>query len=56
MGCHFCGVSNCATNHYGNNHGHNDYDDHDDYGDYGNNDNDLYYYRKGNKRSKKNKR
>jgi hypothetical protein len=59
MGCHFCGVSNCSTNHYGNNHGHNDYDDHNDYGDYnhhGNNNDDLYYYRKGNKKHKKNKR
>jgi len=61
MGCHFCGMNNCSTNHYGNNHGHghNNYDNHNDYGDYndhGNYDNNQYYYRKGNKKSKKNKR
>jgi len=63
MGCHFCGINNCSTNHYGNSHGHNDYDDHydyDDYNDHGNNNDDVYYYRKGNKKgnkkSKKNKR
>jgi len=60
MGCHFCGINNCSTNHYGNSHGHNNYDDYDDYNDHGNYDDDLYYYRKGNKKgykkSKKNKR
>ena len=59
MGCHFCGMNNCSTNHYGNNHGHNNYDNHNDYGDYndhGNYSNDQYYYRKGNKKTKKNKR
>ena len=59
MGCHFCGMNNCSINHYGNNHGHNNYDNHNDYGDYndhGNNNDDLYYYRKGNKKAKKNKR
>jgi len=59
-GCHYCGMNNCTTNHYG---GHQDhYDNHNDYeydthGDYNNNNNDdLYYYRKGNKKVKKNKR
>jgi len=59
MGCHFCGMNNCSTNHYGNNYGHNDSDNHNDHGnynDYGNYDDDLYYYRKGNKKAKKNKR
>ena len=59
MGCHFCGMNNCSTNHYGNNHAHNNYDNHNDYGDYndhGNYSNDQYYYRKGNKKTKKNKR
>ncbi|NQY29191.1 MAG: hypothetical protein HRT69_06950 [Flavobacteriaceae bacterium] len=59
MGCHFCGVNNCSTNHYGNNHGHNNHDNYNDsgdYNDYGNYDDDLYYYRKGNKKHKKNKR
>jgi len=61
MGCHFCGMNNCSTNHYGNNHGHghNNYGNHNDYGDYndhGNYDDNQYYYRKGNKKSKKNKR
>jgi len=54
-GCHYCGMNNCSTNHYG----HNNYDNHNDYGDYndhGNYSDDQYYYRKGNKKTKKNKR
>lgn len=58
-GCHYCGISSCSTNHYGghNNHyeNHNGYD-YNNYGDYNYNDDDLYYYRKGNKKSKKSKR
>jgi len=53
MGCHFCGMNNCSTNHYGNNH---DYHNYGEYNNHGNNDDDLYYYKKRNKKSNKNKR
>jgi len=58
LGCHYCGVNNCATNHYGGHHNnHNNHNDYE-YDNHGNNtnDDDLYYYRNGNKKTKKNKR
>jgi len=55
MGCHYCGMNNCNTNHYDGHHEYhgNDYN-YDDHGDY---DDDQYYYRSNkNKKTRKNKR
>lgn len=53
MGCHYCGMNNCNTNHYG---GHHDYYGNDDNDDGSYNDDQYYYRSKKNKKSKKNKR
>ena len=57
MGCHYCGMNNCNTNHYGGHHDYYNNDNDNDYDDHGGYNDDQYYYRsKKNKKTKNKKR